>query len=147
MLVFTVDIDPVAKGRPRFVRRGRFVHTFTPQKTRSFENELIEKTKKYTPKSPLEGPLSLLLTFHMPIPKSLRGVQGDPHTKKPDLDNLIKACVDPLNGRFWKDDAQIVNLLAFKLYSDTPRIEYRIVGFGEEVPPLPKATGGPYLAD
>ena len=47
-------------------------------------------------------------------------------TKKPDLDNIIKAIADSLNGIAYKDDAQIVELKSKKFYSDTPRVEVTI---------------------
>jgi Holliday junction resolvase RusA-like endonuclease len=135
-IYFVVNIDPVGKGRPRFVRRGRSVHTFTPLKTRSFENALREQAFKFCPKDLIEGPINLSLYFYMPIPKSrakdiLIGCDAFPHTIKPDLDNLIKAAVDPLNGVFWKDDAQICGIMAFKYYSEKPRIQY-VITYGSD---------------
>ena len=43
-------------------------------------------------------------------------------TGKPDIDNIIKAVLDGLNGVAFKDDAQVVFISAQKLYSDTPRL-------------------------
>ena len=40
MLMYTVYGEPVGKGRPRFARRGNFVSTYTPQKTKSYEDEI-----------------------------------------------------------------------------------------------------------
>jgi len=45
------------------------------------------------------------------------------HTKKPDLDNLIKLIKDACNKIIWKDDAQVVSIFAEKVYSETPRKE------------------------
>lgn len=42
---------------------------------------------------------------------------------RPDTDNYIKGILDALNGIVVKDDSQIVNIVAQKFYSDTPRIE------------------------
>ena len=44
-------------------------------------------------------------------------------TKKPDIDNVIKAILDGLNEVAYKDDAQVVNVSASKYYSDEPRVE------------------------
>ncbi|HIE4837470.1 TPA: DnaB-like helicase C-terminal domain-containing protein [Burkholderia multivorans] len=37
-VVFVVPGKPVAKGRPRFVRRGPHVRTYTPEPTERYEN-------------------------------------------------------------------------------------------------------------
>ena len=46
--------------------------------------------------------------------------------KRPDLDNIYKLAIDACNGIAFRDDAQIVALAAFKLYSLTPRLEITI---------------------
>ena len=38
------------------------------------------------------------------------------HTKKPDIDNLVKFVADSFNTHFYKDDSQIVELKAEKYY-------------------------------
>ena len=54
-------------------------------------------------------------------------------TTKPDLDNLIKSILDPLNGVFWRDDSIIIKLEATKSYGDTARIEVEIYEIEMEV--------------
>ncbi len=45
------------------------------------------------------------------------------HTKRPDLDNVLKAIKDGLNGIVWGDDSQVAVLRECrKGYSDTPRV-------------------------
>ena len=43
-------------------------------------------------------------------------------TRKPDWDNVGKIICDALNGIAYRDDAQIVDALVRKFYSDTPRV-------------------------
>ena len=52
-----------------------------------------------------------------------------PHTKKPDIDNLIKYVLDSLSGQngFFLDDNQVYTIYAEKLYSDKPRTEIVII--------------------
>jgi Holliday junction resolvase RusA-like endonuclease len=45
---------------------------------------------------------------------------------KPDLDNVVKAVLDALNGVVYLDDAQVVNLVATKRYATEPRVEVYI---------------------
>src|SRR3989304_3260779 len=64
------------------------------------------------PHAPLvEVPLAMALTFHLPRPRSLPKRITE-HTKRPDLDNLVKAIKDALRGIVYHDDAQIVRLTA-----------------------------------
>lgn len=35
---FTIPGEPQGKGRPKFARRGNFVQTYTPKKTRTYED-------------------------------------------------------------------------------------------------------------
>ena len=45
------------------------------------------------------------------------------HTKKPDIDNLIKFVLDALSGQngFFLDDNLIESIYAKKIYSDNPK--------------------------
>jgi len=65
---------------------------------------------------PMDGPLSLLLTFTMPRPKSAPKRVTRPF-RKPDLSKLIRAVEDALtDAGVWHDDAQIVTVTATKRY-------------------------------
>jgi Holliday junction resolvase RusA-like endonuclease len=46
--------------------------------------------------------------------------------KKPDLDNVCKIIADALNGIVYKDDTQIVKIIAEKYYAETPCVEVSI---------------------
>ncbi|WP_338054164.1 RusA family crossover junction endodeoxyribonuclease [Schleiferilactobacillus perolens] len=39
MIRIEVPGDPVAQGRPRFARRGKFVSTYDPPKSRAYKQE------------------------------------------------------------------------------------------------------------
>ena len=43
------------------------------------------------------------------------------HTKRPDVDNLLKLVKDSLTGLFWVDDSQVQIGGCFKIYSHSPR--------------------------
>jgi Holliday junction resolvase RusA-like endonuclease len=110
MIEFILPIDPVAKGRPRFDRRGI---ARTPEKTRRFERSVALLSRKHAPKEPITGAVELRLTFLMKAP----GRPVRPYPSTCDLDNLIKGVSDSLNGIMWVDDVQVTKVTAEKVYS------------------------------
>ena len=79
---------------------------------------------------PFDGQCSLELHVYRSIPKSFgrkkqfAAANGEIRpTTRPDTDNYVKGILDALNGIVVKDDSQIVDIVAQKFYSDTPRIE------------------------
>lgn len=136
---FTVNGNPVGKGRPRFVRRGNFVQTYTPQKTKSYEDSVRESARQAMGSSdPLETPISIYLYIRLPIPASYSKkrtrdcIEGaERPTKKPDWDNIAKAVTDALNGICYVDDCQIVDAHVRKVYSVEPGVD---VMLKEELP-------------
>ena len=120
-----IPITPVAKGRPRFCVRGKFVSAYTDKKTREYEKNVLSESLSYAPKRPLTGAISATMVFYMTRPKSLaKSVKH--HVKKADLDNLIKAILDPLNKVFFNDDSQIIHISASKCYA-TDKVGISIV--------------------
>ncbi len=117
---FTIPIEPVAKARPRLGRGG---HVFTPPKTKKFESQFVQLAKKFQPTLPRSGPIEVRLGFFVAKPKSTKRHYP---TIKPDVDNLAKAVLDAMNGRFYEDDSQVVTLTLTKRYSIDPRIEVYI---------------------
>ena len=124
-LKLTVAGKPIAQARPRFVRRGKFVSTYNPQETEAGRFALSVMAQLPEGFKRIEGPVEMNCIFDMPIPSStskknreamVRG--GIMHTKKPDLDNLVKFCKDCLKNIVWVDDSQVVQLIATKRYSE-----------------------------
>jgi Holliday junction resolvase RusA-like endonuclease len=72
------------------------------------------------------------LVFYMPIPQSWSNKKkqeaiGQPHIKKPDIDNLVKGLFDSLNGIAWADDNQVYEMHNVKkIYGEEPGIEFGI---------------------
>lgn len=71
---------------------------------------------------PLEGPLSLRVTFRLPRPKGHSGARGllpsapAYPTTVPDATKLLRCLEDGLTGVLWHDDAQIVEQVVVKVY-------------------------------
>jgi len=131
MVTFKVDADPVGKQRARYARRGNFVQTYTPDKTRNYEALLKDAAMQAMGSSePLETPVNLYLYIRAPIPKSyskkkvadcLNGFEKP--IKKPDASNVLKSVEDAMNGVVYKDDCQIVNFHVSKVYSSQSGID------------------------
>ncbi len=132
---FTVPGNPQGKARPRFGNG----HTYTPAKTVMYENLIRacyrRMVKMLGHENPFQGQVQVYITAVYPIPKSAskkrRGAMLGGKllpTVKPDLDNVIKAVLDALNGVAYLDDSQIVSLSASKRYGITPRVEVLLEG-------------------
>ena len=131
MVTFKVDANPVGKQRARYAKRGNFVQTYTPDKTRNYESLIKEAAIEAMGSSePLETPVNLYLYIRAPIPKSLpkkrmeaclNGLEKP--IKKPDASNVLKSVEDAMNGVVYKDDSQIVNIHVSKVYSSVSGID------------------------
>lgn len=107
--------NPVAQGRPRAFRRGNYVGMYDPEKSKSWKNDVKWQAIQQKPQL-LEGAVKMNLKFILERPKSL-AKSVIYHVKRPDLDNLVKAIKDALRGICYKDDSQIVELAAEKIYT------------------------------
>ncbi len=128
---FVVYGTPIGKGRPRATSRGGFVRMYTDAKTLGFEQAVADEARTAMSNFDLfDTPMQLQLSAYYPIPKSWSkkkrqlAVDGEIYPQvKPDLDNVMKAILDALNGVVYADDSQVINMVATKRYSTDPRIE------------------------
>jgi Holliday junction resolvase RusA-like endonuclease len=131
MVTFKVDGDPVGKQRARYAKRGNFVQTYTPDKTRNYEALIKEAAIQAMGSNEiLETPVNLYLYIRAPIPKSLPKKRleaclngSEKPIKKPDASNVLKSVEDAMNGVVYKDDSQIVNIHVTKVYSSQSGID------------------------
>lgn len=130
VVTFSVPGVPVAKGRPRMTTRGGFARTYTPAKTRSYEDAIrIEAALAMNGRRPVEGPVTLSVTAYVAMPKSLSRAKREaaidgvlkPITR-PDGDNYAKAALDGCNAILFRDDSQVTDLIVKKRYSADPRL-------------------------
>jgi Holliday junction resolvase RusA-like endonuclease len=134
MVTYIVYGEPVGKGRPRFAKRGNFVSTYTPQKTKTYEDEIRMMAKAAMGASePLYTPMTVAIYIRVGIPASyskqkrkdaLAGIIRP--MKKPDLDNVAKCFLDSMNEIVYLDDKQVVNLHVTKVYAETPAVEVMV---------------------
>ena len=102
-----IEITPYPA--PRQVQSDKWRPSKPVLKYRAFKDELRLKI--------LVLPVPFLIKFVMPMPpswseKKRRANDGQPHTQKPDLDNLIKAVMDAL----LLDDSHVHAFTASKIW-------------------------------
>lgn len=110
-----LDMAPVSKGRPKATARGGRVRTYTPKRTREYEEEVGSRLKAAHVQYNELDDLGVHVVFHM---------KG---RKKSDVDNLCKALLDGCNGIAWRDDQQVVELSASIIYgAPEPHTRFRV---------------------
>jgi Holliday junction resolvase RusA-like endonuclease len=133
-------IEPVTfclSGPPRGWQRtgGNGRRRFKQAATRAYEGDLATMAMIAMRSRPvITGAVTLDLRAVYPIPaswsaaKRARAITGEiKPTVKPDLDNVIKAVCDAMNGIVLKDDAQIVDYShCRKVYGVTPMVAVTI---------------------
>lgn len=116
MVAFVVPGIPVAKARPRFVRVGAGVRTFTPPTSARFEERVRLSAQQAGVRIQNDGPVELRVVAYWPMtgaPLKRGSRPGRLRTARPDVDNVLKAIADALNGIAYKDDAQVA-LVSFE---------------------------------
>lgn len=128
MITICIPGEPVGKGRPRVSTIGGHARMFTPAKTKSYEETVkSEAVASMRGMEPLSGPVALRLELYLGVPASYpkgrraKCLSGEIWpTKKPDIDNVVKAICDAFNGVVWIDDVQVVSMAVVKRYGETP---------------------------
>lgn len=136
---FSVPGAPVGKqrARSRIVTTGagkQFVSHYTPKETVSYENLIKTKAEAAMGVRPLIlGAVELIITAFVVPPaswsqkKQRASLSGEIFpTSKPDIDNMLKALCDGLNGIVWQDDKQVADLRMSKRYASVPGLTVAI---------------------
>ena len=134
MVTYLVEGNPVGKGRPKFARRGNFVSTYTPTKTRDYEDLIKEAARKAMGSNEvLETPVTVAIYITVPIPQSYSKKRteaclsgSERPIKKPDIDNVAKCFLDAMNEIVYKDDTQVLTLHITKVYGTVGMVEVMI---------------------
>ena len=132
----TLCLEPMAQSRPRFARRGRNVVAYEKKEMKAWRAECSKLIKEvFDSEELIECPLKIDATFYIHPPKYISSKKKLKEkleaeeifcSKKPDIDNYLKALLDSMTGIVFKDDGQVVECRARKLYSLKPRIEFVI---------------------
>jgi len=119
------NINPVPASRPRVSRWS----TYYPKKYTKFKKDMEALTSEIEI-TPSEKLVSVELEFRIMMPKSFskkkrQGLNNTYCSNNSDIDNYIKAILDSLNGVFYIDDKQVVEIFARKIYGDEGYILYK----------------------
>lgn len=121
MQIYTLDVVPIPKGRPRVTKTGM---GYTPKRTRDYEQTLKNSLFIQCRLPPFNDAVTISIEFH--LPKLKRKTKSTWPTPMGDIDNYAKAVLDAANGILFTDDRLIDNLSLRKIYSDNPCIHLSI---------------------
>lgn len=139
LVAFIVPGMPIGKGRAKIVKIGGLSRMATPKKTVAYEGLVAHAAQMaMAGQPPFDGPLGCEMHIDCPVPESwstkkrTRALAGELFpTTRPDADNVIKAVYDGCNGVLWRDDVQVVDSVAWKRYSLTPRVRVQVYAVGQ----------------
>lgn len=130
---FFVRGIPQTQGSTKaFVVKGKPIITSTNKNLKDWRTLVALEAQNHAPPSLFSRGVDVKCTFFMPKPKSMAKKYWR-HTKRPDLDKLIRAICDSLTGIIYNDDSQVFSIEAAKFYSNEKypvgvKLEIREVG-------------------
>lgn len=119
-VTFFVPGKPEPQGSARaFVVKGKPVVTSDNPEVKSWRGVVTTAASTAMGGRPPEpdGPVTVHIVFVMPRPKSHPKTRKLPHTKKPDLDKLVRAVFDGLTAVVFRDDSQVTTVISTKHYA------------------------------
>jgi Holliday junction resolvase RusA-like endonuclease len=128
VIAFNVLGAPAGKGSPQARVHNGHVVVHENRRTKTWEAlvreaALVAIGDVRTPPF-VDVPLVVTITFWLARPSGHWGKHGLKSSaprhpaKKPDIDKLVRATLDPMNGTIFDDDSRIVSLVAVKSYAD-----------------------------
>lgn len=141
MIQFTVYGKPVPQGSSKafYVKAlGRAVITSDNKRLKPWRQQITDTAMAQAGEAIEDSrPVEVLLEFYFARPKSAKKRVG--MTVKPDIDKLIRAILDGITGVLFRDDSQVVSVIASKHYDDLERVEISVAEFDRyRVVPIPE---------
>ena len=110
-ITYFVPGTPAPQGSKRYVGNGRMIES--SKKVKPWRQAVAAQAKRHL-QNPLDGAVSLDITFVMPRPKAWGKLRQDPMTQRPDIDKLLRSTLDGLTGHAFADDSQVTHITAMK---------------------------------
>jgi Holliday junction resolvase RusA-like endonuclease len=132
-MIIAIDIRPQAKQSARFTRNG---HSYQPKKVVDYATQLrCAAISEMKGAPPLTEPVHVWVFATYALPKKSTAADraiiasggSVPKSTRPDVDNIMKATLDPLNGIVWRDDALIVEAKVCKRYGEKDSLVIMVV--------------------
>jgi Holliday junction resolvase RusA-like endonuclease len=134
MIAFSVPVEAIGKGRPRFVRSTG--HAFTPARTQAFESLVaLEASRAMNGALAFRGPLRMTIRATYLHPQSWSAKKMATtiwKVTKPDADNVAKLVKDACNRIVYVDDSQVAELTVQKKYGPIASLVVEVSQLGEE---------------
>ena len=135
MICFTVYGIAQSMGSKRaFVPKGwrRPIITDSNRNLKGWQSLVADAASRAIQERPdwqiLDGGVRLTLAFYLPRPKSL-AKHVTAHTKAPDCSKLVRSTEDAMSGIVFRDDSQVIELVAGKYYTgtnDSPHVNVKV---------------------
>lgn len=128
-MIYAIKCIPM--GAVRMTRAGKFTSDSAKRYLKYKKSVALQLLSQHK-KDPFDAALEVEVIFRLPIPESIRN-HTNPfqlHTKKPDIDNLIKGLFDAANGIIWVDDNRVSSMIVKKVYSNNPGIHLEVKPIG-----------------
>ena len=115
-------IEPAPQGSKTYMGKSRFGKALLIEscpRVKTWRNLVYKVARKFI-KTPIEGPCEVKLVFKLIRRKSDFNSKGELKKqapkyyiiKKNDLDKLVRSTLDGLTGVAYKDDSQVIRILA-----------------------------------
>ena len=105
----------------RHIGQGRMIHA-RAKELAIWRAQIALEAQKAGCK-PATTAIKIVASFRLKRPKTVKRIFP---IVAPDVDKLIRGLLDALTGVAYVDDAQVIDIMAEKVYSDTPGVDVEI---------------------
>lgn len=127
---FSIEGNPVAWHRSGYNRHTGMI--FKHKADVVWQNHVRTQAILNRPLVLPECAIIMTVVFRMPRPKYHKTGVYYRHTKKPDLDNLVKSVKDAMTKSMYRDDAQIIAENISKVFCDRPGVDIELTYINDE---------------